>query len=209
MRWGLHKNYIYLLESRKKPFSARLEPRVIELEAEVRHGATHVSLVRSAELRGEFKDETPTPYGSPQERVKPAKGSTPKGWRKVPIISHARAGAGLDYADLEAQIDEAITVETGDANAYALLVEGDSMIPVLQHGDVVVASPNSYAVNHQIVVAKTSDDGVMVKRFRRTGASGEIILLESYNPEFEPIKVAEGHLKFAHPVIEMRRRNPK
>jgi transcriptional regulator with XRE-family HTH domain len=58
-----------------------------------------------------------------------------KGLRKVPVVASMRAGflddIAADYEDIAAQIDELIETDCQDENAFALIVEGDSMAAAL------------------------------------------------------------------------------
>jgi repressor LexA len=60
-------------------------------------------------------------------------------------------------------------------------------------GDLLAVQKASEARNGQIVVARI-DDEVTVKRFQR-GRQGIELLPE--NPDFEPIRVPEGHADFS------------
>ncbi len=80
-----------------------------------------------------------------------------------------------------------IEVETKGPNAFALIVEGDSMEPRFHAGGRVVFAPNSEPRNGNFVVACLREVfGVLFKVFRRKGREGQIIRLESLNPEYPP-----------------------
>lgn len=77
---------------------------------------------------------------------------------------------------------------------YLLKVKGMSMRDIgIVDGDLLAVQKASEARNGQIVVARI-DDEVTVKRFQR-GRLGIELLPE--NPDFEPIRVPEGHADFA------------
>lgn len=62
--------------------------------------------------------------------------------RPVPVVSWARAGAAeFNYHDLAEFIDETVQTTCKDPNAFALIVEGDSMEPKFSPGDRLIISP--------------------------------------------------------------------
>lgn len=126
--------------------------------------------------------------------------------RLVPIISWAAAGRAHDYADLENQIDELVETDCKDANAFALIVEGDSMETEIFAGDVVIFSPNSEPRNGDVVVARLMENhGVLLKRFRRSGKEGKMIQLVSSNPAYEPQEFPANAFRYIYPAVEMKR----
>ena len=126
--------------------------------------------------------------------------------RLVPVVSWGAAGTAHDYADLANQLDQSVESTCRDANAFALIVEGDSMEKEIFAGDIVIFSPNNEPRNGDIVVARLADDhGVLLKRFRRIGPEGKIIRLESTNPEYEPREFPAGAFRFIYPAVELKR----
>ena len=124
----------------------------------------------------------------------------------VPVVSWARAGASsFNYGDLSEQIDERVETDCRDENAYALIVEGDSLAPRFLAGDVVICAPNSEARNGDFVVARLRESGgVLFKRFKRTGRNGEIVRLESMNKDYDAVEYPADAFRFIHPVVEAR-----
>ncbi len=126
--------------------------------------------------------------------------------RLVPVVSWGAAGTAHDYADLANQLDQSVESTCRDANAFALIVEGDSMEKEIFAGDIVIFSPNNEPRNGDIVVARLADDhGVLLKRFRRIGPEGKTIRLESTNPEYEPREFPAVAFRFIYPAVELKR----
>jgi SOS-response transcriptional repressor LexA len=128
--------------------------------------------------------------------------------RRIPVISWARAGAWFDagtssnYGDLEGQIEEHVHHKTKDPNAYALIVEGDSMEPRYCAGDIIIAAPNYEPRSGGLVVAREAESGqVYFKKFRRKGPDGNIIELTSLNPDYKPIELPASAFRIIHPVV--------
>lgn len=133
----------------------------------------------------------------------PVKSMFPK---RVPVVSWAKAGLGGDFANLAAQIDEWIDTDCQDSQAYALIIEGDSMMPEFKPGDRVIFMPNVEPRNGDVVVARLMKTGdVFFKLFHRTGAKGEIVRLTSFNPVYPPLEYRIDEFEFIHPMYSMVR----
>lgn len=130
--------------------------------------------------------------------------------RRVPVVAWAIAGAYLDhiggnFSDLANQLDETVETDSKDPNAYALIIEGDSMEPRFCAGDRIITAPNYEPRNGDLVVARLRETGqVLFKRFRRTGTEGKVIRLESLNPAYGPVEYPESAFRLIHPVIEAK-----
>jgi len=159
-----------------------------------------------------LKEESPAAYGKP-----PPTPSTPPiksnvrfepelFLRLVPVVSWAAAGAAHDYQDMCNQIEEQIETESRDPNAFAVIIEGDSMEPTFFAGDRLIIAPNGEPRNGDFVIAKIRDDGVIFKRYRRASPDGKIIRFESLNPAFETIERPRADLQFVYPVVAMKRK---
>ncbi|MDI9402073.1 MAG: helix-turn-helix domain-containing protein [Limisphaerales bacterium] len=122
--------------------------------------------------------------------------------RDIPVVSWARAGEANDFADLWTQIDESIPFNCRDENAFALIIEGDSMEPLFLEGDRVLFLPNSEPRNGDFVVARFAEDhGVVFKKFRRTGSDGNTIVLESLNPDYPNMERHVSEFRFIYPAL--------
>jgi hypothetical protein len=156
-----------------------------------------LSVRKSASASLELTDRPPGAISLPK-----------KTGRGIPVVSWAKAGDGGNFSDLADQIDEWIGEPVQDPNAYALIIEGDSMEPEFRQGDRVVFLPNSSPQNGDCVVARLGDCGsVYFKLFTRTGKKGEIIKLTSFNPAYPPMEYHSKDFRFIHPMaFSIRRR---
>ena len=128
-------------------------------------------------------------------------------WRPVPVVSWAQAGAAHDYQDLCNQLEDWVESDCRDTNAFALIIEGDSMEPEFHAGDQVVFAPNSEPRNGDFVVGRLREGGgVVFKQFRRTGSEGQTIRLESLNPAYRPVDYPASALLFIYPAVDLKRR---
>jgi HTH-type transcriptional regulator, cell division transcriptional repressor len=127
--------------------------------------------------------------------------------RKVPVVSFARAGEGGNFHDMMEQIAEFTETESRDPNCYALIIEGDSMLPEFKPGDRVTFEPNRESQNGDVVVARLGDTGhVYFKLFHRIGAKGDVIRLTSLNPIYPPLEFPATAFRFIHPMLELKRK---
>lgn len=128
------------------------------------------------------------------------------GFRKVPVVSWAKAGTALNYDDLCTHLEEYALTQTTDPNSFALIIEGDSMEPEIMAGDTAVFAPNSEPRNGDLVVARYhADGGVVFKRFYRTGKEGKTIRLVSTNPNYEDILKDQSEFRFIYPCVNLVR----
>jgi len=184
-------NYIYMLESGKKAFPKKLAGVLHDLENEVRKKFDHLPPKKSEEVRV-------IPDHDPDERI-------------IKVYSFAAAGkltgSAADYEDLANHLQESVRFNTKDPDAFALIIEGESMLPDYRPGDRVIFSPNSEPRSGDIVVARILEEGnVLFKVFRRKGEDGRRIILESLNPDYKPIQCDAANIRYAYPAIGVFRR---
>lgn len=127
-------------------------------------------------------------------------------WRKIPVVSWARAGEGIDFEDLCRQMEEWVETDSRDKNAFAVIIEGDSMEPEIRAGDLVTVCPNQTARNGDLVVARLHTGEVYFKRFRRTGPEGQTVILESINPDYAEKTFPLSAFRFIYPAWDIKRR---
>lgn len=138
----------------------------------------------------------------------------------IPIIAPIAAGTAKEAHDKgfpAGTADSYIGFETNDANAFALRVDGDSMSPDFQHGDIIIVSPKvghankTFADGMAAVVIFGSERTASFKLFSagqmaKTGRETLNYLLESINPDFPPMRLKTGEIAAVHPVIGLVRR---
>jgi len=103
----------------------------------------------------------------------------------VPLIGFAQAGAGGYFTDAgfpagEGWEDIELPGKVSEG-AYALEVQGDSMLPLYRHGDILVVDPAATVKRGDRVVVRTVGGEVMAKVLQRQTARQ--IELMSLNPE--------------------------
>lgn len=85
-----------------------------------------------------------------------------------------------------------------DPKAFGVKVDGDSMSPKYEDGDIVVVCPQKQVTSGMPVVVKLSDGRVMIKRIRYIN---DHVLLESINASYEPIFVKRDQVEFAYKIV--------
>jgi phage repressor protein C with HTH and peptisase S24 domain len=86
-----------------------------------------------------------------------------------------------------------------DPNAYALIVDGDSMTPRVRKGEVVMVEPERHTpVNGDLVVVRLKSGEVMLKEIYYQDG---IVVLKSTNQTYDPIAVKKNEIDFCHKVV--------
>lgn len=114
-------------------------------------------------------------------------GHGPPGQERIPILGRVAAGPAL-LADENVVDYVSLSGKRAHGAAFALMVQGNSMTPTLEDGDLVLVAAPAKGANNQIVVATMEAPGGLegvVKRLRYPApGSAE---LRSDNEEYEPI----------------------
>jgi phage repressor protein C with HTH and peptisase S24 domain len=114
------------------------------------------------------------------------KGSRPK-LRNIPLLGLAKAGKGGFFDDAGFPSgngwEEIEVPGVTDAQAYALEITGDSMLPVYREGDIIVVSPAAPVRRGDRVVVRTTDGQVMAKVMQRQ--TSKTLELGSFNAAHE------------------------
>ncbi|PST27244.1 helix-turn-helix transcriptional regulator [Mesorhizobium plurifarium] len=105
----------------------------------------------------------------------------------IPLIGFAQAGAGGFFDDGGFPVGqgwdtiEFPTPERRQGGAYAIEVQGDSMLPLYRDGDILIVDPGAQVRRNDRVVVKTRGGEVMAKVLARQTPRG--IELVSLNPD--------------------------
>ena len=122
-----------------------------------------------------------------------------------PIVGRASAGLGciaqqeiLGYAKVEDEFDT--------SDFFWLQVDGDSMSPVINNGDLVLVQKDVPIESNTIEVVVLDDDDGFVKKIY---IDEDTVTLFSYNADYRPMVFGGselGRLRFIGRVREMRRK---
>jgi SOS-response transcriptional repressor LexA len=185
---GIHRTYLVLIEKGKKIPSLKLEAKIQDF------------------MNKAQKENLSAPAIWEQVTRTASQNATAKSVNRCPVVSWAAAGQARAYEDLANQIEEHVESDTKDPNAFAIIIEGDSMEPHFFAGDRVVFTPNSEPRNGDAVVAKLADGRVFFKYFYRTGPEGTRVKLVSDNPNYSPLEFDRSEFAFIYPAWEVKRR---
>jgi len=121
----------------------------------------------------------------------------------VPLLGFAQAGAGGFFDDSGFPAGQGwdliqLPVNAGDS-AYALQVQGDSMLPLYRNGDVLIVEPGAPVRKGDRVVVKTTSGEVMAKVLQRRNQR-EIELL-SINPAHPVRQVAMAEVEWLARIV--------
>jgi phage repressor protein C with HTH and peptisase S24 domain len=121
----------------------------------------------------------------------------------VPLIGLAQAGSAGFFDDAGfpagAGWEEIAFPELGDPHAYALEINGESMLPVYRDGDRIIVSPQANTRRGDRVVVKTIEGEVMAKHLHRLTVRR--VELQSFNPQFEDRVLDLAEIAFIHRII--------
>ena len=126
------------------------------------------------------------------------------GPRKIPVLGEVAAGTPIDAIE---SVSEYIEIPHSWAGEYgALKVKGDSMLPVIREGDIIIFRKQTTAQSGDLVVAMVDDHEATVKLFSKTRKG---ITLIPFNKAFEPLffdKASAHRVQILGRVIENRQR---
>lgn len=125
--------------------------------------------------------------------------------RELPIVSFVQAGSWSEIADpyakghgLDSIAVDADLARSLSRSAFALVIEGDSMLDLFQPGDVVVIDPEIAPVPGDFVVAKLDrEERATFKKYREKGLGSD------GNLEFDLVP-----LNLDYPVISVNSNFP-
>jgi repressor LexA len=126
---------------------------------------------------------------------------------RIPLLSKIPGGLPVAFTDGEypAGFGEEF-IDRGDVtdpNAFALIVEGDSMSPRINSGDIVIISPNSDIVSRTVAAVALGDDRTLKTVLLLDNGK---VLLKPENVAYDPIIVDRSEVQFIGRVVERRER---
>ena len=187
---GIHRTYLVLIERGKKIPSPRLERSILDFMTKAERENLDPN-----ELWEQARRANAAQY-IPQQ-------PPPK---RTPVVSWAAAGVARAYEDLANQMEESVDTDCKDPNAFAIIIEGDSMEEKFFAGDRVIFAPNLEPRNGDACIVKLTDGRVLFKYFYRTGPEGSRVKLVSENQNYNPIELDRTEIEFIYPAWEVKPR---
>jgi hypothetical protein len=122
------------------------------------------------------------------------------GRRAAPLVElGVAAGSGRELLDEPCETWVALPPDLPAGRYVALRVVGDSMVPLLHSGDVVLVDLNGTVIPGGVAVARHPEHGYVVKRVGRARAWG--LPLESLNPAYPALALTPGRGGLIGPVV--------
>lgn len=139
--------------------------------------------MKPADFYGEFSNVSPAEIGAV----------------RVPVLDYAQAGL-FSGADLSSRIEEfsaEVILTNGDHSgmAYALVIKGDSMLPLFKEGDMVLIDPAVTPGPGDYVVAKEKGGEVAFRKYRAVGIN------DSGTELFELMPLNNDYASFRSDVV--------
>lgn len=131
---------------------------------------------------------------------------TPHRPDRIPLLTKIPGGDPVQWSDGDYPVGYGYEFldrgDVTDPNAYALIVDGDSMSPRINSGDVVVISPNSPVTSRSIAAVAINGEERTLKTviFLPEGK----VLLQPMNPLYSPVVLDESSVVLLGKVIERR-----
>jgi len=117
----------------------------------------------------------------------------------IPLLSSVPAGKTTTMFHPD-YVERYITVDNvKDSRAFALIVKGKSMSPMIEDGDIVVVSPQQEVRSGDIAVIHVNGEDVL----KKIKIDEHYIHLIPINPNFEPVTVRKRDILFIWKVIRV------
>ncbi|MBR3308987.1 MAG: helix-turn-helix domain-containing protein [Lachnospiraceae bacterium] len=126
------------------------------------------------------------------------------GSRRIPV--YGRVAAGIPMEQIEDITDWEEIPDHWAGEYMALRVKGDSMLPRIADGDVIIAHLQDDAESGDVVVAQVNGSDATVKKLIKHQNG---ITLQAYNPAYEPMVFSEEEqytvpVRILGKVVELR-----
>lgn len=131
--------------------------------------------------------------------------------RRVPLISTVQAGACRDFGDITPD-EWTVSSYTCIKDSFGLRVEGDSMEPWFQEGDIVIVDPGRKPRPRDYVVARSNLEclnEVTIKQYFPTGYDShgrELFELRALNSAYPTMECEKLQLEIIGVVVELNKR---
>lgn len=173
-------------EVNRRISAADRKEREVATQKIIRRAQARIRALRvgDALATGPFRARAATVVGNVKQIARAASDSGCAPWVESLAVA---AGAGREIWDepCEQWVKLPNGVAAGDH--IALTVAGDSMIPCLQSGDIILVDTRKQVTRDSIVVARREEDGYVVKHVTRCGRTA--LELSSFNAEYAPFVI--------------------
>lgn len=160
--------------------------------------------VTPAWLMGWTEDDGPRSSGQPV----PLSQSVPEAGVRIPVFGSVRAGIPLDAITDILDYEEIPQEMARGGEYFGLHVKGDSMLPDIREGDIVIVRQQPDVENGDTAIVLINGDEATVKRVMKSSSALTLIPANSqYAPmAFSMIDVVTMPVKILGKVVEIRRK---
>jgi SOS-response transcriptional repressor LexA len=133
------------------------------------------------------------------------------GMHRIPLISYVQAGEMTEIVDpyaIGAAAEWLLTDLDLSANAFALKIKGDSMLPEFREGDTVIIDPAVLPLPGDYVVAKNGSNEATFKKYRPRGINEQgqdVFELIPLNEDYAPMRSDLTPIRIIGTMVEHRR----
>lgn len=188
---GLSKAYISILERNRKPVNNK--PAVPSLETI--KAVAHAIGMDFNELIAILDGEQPILLSPTTTGI------------KIPVLGRVAAGIPIDAIEDVLDWEEIPQSMAATGEYFGLKIKGDSMLPDIKNGDVVIVRRQEQVENGEIAIVLINGDEATAKKVKHTESG---IMLIPNNPSFEPMffskeEIATKPVQIIGRVVELRR----
>lgn len=128
---------------------------------------------------------------------------------RIPVVGRVRAGLPIDAVEEILDWEEITPDMATSGDFFGLQVKGDSMVPTIMEGDVVIVRQQDDAECGETVIAIINGDEATVKKLIKYEDGG--IALVAANPLYPPLRftdkeILEKPVRIIGKVVELRRK---
>jgi len=174
-KMGLSMSYVHQLEAKKRTPSDSVIALVGMLSDQVDAGLI------------DPPPAAPVPKHEPEQSAS----------RRIRVLGWAHAGQAAAYDELPHDHQATIPTDCRDPKAFGVHLEGDSMRPQFDDGDLLVLMPSQEVYSGCFAVARFVDDGVV---FRRIEFTGNQIQLVPLNERYQVTTHSREDFSWIYPV---------
>lgn len=154
-------------------------------------------LIKAEELKKEYESAV---------RVKDAQNGNLPNDRilQIPLLGSIAAGTPIDRIEIAEDIEYIDKYIARGKEAFALRINGDSMIgDLITDGDIVICISQKEVASSDIAVVAVNGENATLKRVK---CQGSMCMLIPSNPRMEPLLVPSDFVEILGKVVEVRKR---
>ncbi|WLS77384.1 helix-turn-helix domain-containing protein [Erwinia pyri] len=133
------------------------------------------------------------------------------GTKRIPVLSYVQAGMWTESQEItgyDGSTSYLLMDDDCSKSAFALVIEGESMLPKFTPGDRIIVDPEVFPVPGDFVVARDElKNETVFKKYRPTGSDqhgNDIYELVPLNDDFPTLRSESGRLNVIGTMIEHR-----